>query len=221
MFTQRRWTYREVDNIDPANEKPSASSNSENPAVLYRKSTVVAAATLVGIAFFAALSSYQAFASKGVAIPPSQKTPITGPCGNSSAEAHALGCTFDQLMWAWYPPHCPHYANDEYLHAEPEQPWRFYTDPYKKTLASGEDWVSALDNKVPVWGERREHLTHCVYMYLSLGQIIRDGTRYTPRQVDYEHLEHCASLLLESLRNDTDWNQIQTKAPHVFYDQDC
>ena len=219
MFTQWQSTYQKVHSTDTISGKPSLSIDSGSPTALYRKSTVIVAtaASLIGIALLAALGSYQAFLSKEAVVPPPQKAQETGgPCGNSTADAHALGCTFDQLMWAWYPPYCPHYANDQYLSAEPDQPWRFYTDPYKKTVASGEDWVSALDNKIPVWGERREHLTHCVYMYLSLGQIVRDGT-----QVDYEHLEHCASLLLEALRNDTDWDQIQTKAPHVFYDQDC
>ncbi|KAK3179427.1 hypothetical protein OEA41_005549 [Lepraria neglecta] len=204
-----------VDDTNRLDEKHNSSSETEKIAQPYRKATIVAATLIVGIAMPITFALYYIFASR------SGYSQFTGPCGNSSVEALALGCSFDQLMWAWYPKHCPHYANEEYLQAEADEPWRFYIDPYKKRIASGEEWIDALDNKVPVYGERREHLTHCVYMYLSLGQIIRDGTRYTPRQVEYEHLEHCSVLLLEALRNDTNWYQIQTKAPHVFYDQDC
>ena len=38
-------------------------------------------------------------------------------CGNSSAEALSLACIWDQLTWAWLPPNCPHYANDEFVRA--------------------------------------------------------------------------------------------------------
>lgn len=216
MFSHWRWTYQKIDGSDSSADKGSLPGTRRDKRETFRKYTLVAAATITGIAFLtAAVLSYFILSN------PSQKDYEIGPCGNSSAEALARGCSFDQLMWAWYPRYCPHYANAEYLEAEPDQPWRFFVDPYKKTVASEQDWVNALDNRAPVYGERREHLTHCVYMFLSLGQIIRDGTRYTPRQVDYEHLEHCAGLLLDNLRESSDWYQIQTKAPHVFYDQDC
>lgn len=215
VFSQRRWAYQHLDDTHSLDEKLESSSEKGKVAQPYRTAAIVATTLIFGTAIPIALALYFIFASR------SRYSQSIGPCGNSSAEALARGCSFDQLMWAWYPKHCPHYANEEYLRAEPDEPWRFYIDPYKKRIASEEEWVNALDNKVPVYGERREHLTHCVYMYLSLGQIIRDGTRYTPRQVEYEHLEHCAGLLLEGLRNDTSWHQIQTKAPHVFYDQDC
>ncbi|KAK1991310.1 hypothetical protein LX36DRAFT_590781, partial [Colletotrichum falcatum] len=53
-------------------------------------------------------------------------------------------------------------------------------------------------------GERREHLTHCVYIFLSLGQIIRDSTLYPPQLVAYRHLKHCANIILKSIRRDKD-----------------
>ncbi|KAG4438528.1 hypothetical protein IFR05_006002 [Cadophora sp. M221] len=98
----------------------------------------------------------------------------SSPCGNLSTEAQSLGCSFDQLMWAWYPPQCPHYANDEFVKAEPDAPWRYYDDLYhgKAIFAESDGWAQVLDSGVQLWGERREHLTHCVYMFLSAGQII-------------------------------------------------
>lgn len=80
-------------------EKPSVSSYSKSPPALSRKSTIVAVTTLIGLALFAVLASYQAFLPKRTVTLPSQKFQTTAaPCGNSSAQAHALGCTFDQLM---------------------------------------------------------------------------------------------------------------------------
>ncbi|KAJ5113793.1 hypothetical protein N7456_002327 [Penicillium angulare] len=171
-----------------------------------------------GSILFSLIGLYQYLATRNL---PKSGAQASNPCGNSTAEALALGCKFDQLMWAWYPAHCPHYANDEFLNAEPERPWQFYINPYTRQVANDEEWVDAMDNKVRIYGERREHLTHCVFMFLSLGQIIRDGTKYTPRQVEYPHLEHCAELLLEGLKNDTHWYDVQTQAPHVLYNQDC
>jgi len=139
-------------------------------------------------------------------------------CGNSSAEALARGCTFDQLMWSWYPPSCPHYKNKEYLRAEE---WTFYLDTEGKEVATGDMWRKAIDNEVPLWGERREHLTHCVYLFLSLGQIIREGSRFPAIMVEDEHLDHCAKKILASLRRDEDWNLLDTAVPPVEYSVSC
>ncbi|KAJ5524670.1 hypothetical protein N7494_011320 [Penicillium frequentans] len=140
------------------------------------------------------------------------------PCGSSSAQAWARGCSFDQLMWSWYPKHCPHYANDEYLNV---QDWKFYSDPYTKEVVDSTNWTKVLDNEILVYGERGEHLTHCVYMFLSLGQILYNGGRYTQRYIDYTHMEHCASILLEALQKDVHWHDIETFAGRVLYDQNC
>lgn len=102
-----------------------------------------------------------------------------------------------------------------------KQEWRFYSNPYTKEVVSGENWTKVLDNEFRVYGERGEHLTHCVYMFLNLGQILRDGGRYTQKHVDYLHIHHCSTLLLEALRKDDRWDKIESKAGWVSYDQDC
>ena len=140
-------------------------------------------------------------------------------CGNSSKEALIQGCSFDQLTWAWYPPECPHYANPEFVK---EESWTFYLDKEGTTPAVGEDWRKAMDNEIGLWGERREHLSHCVYMMLSAGQIVRGGTPYAAKLVDEEHLDHCAHLLLETLRKyDPEWHSMETKVPPVDYSVSC
>jgi hypothetical protein len=145
------------------------------------------------------------------------------PCGNSSAEAVSLGCTFDQLMWAWYPHHCSHYANDEFVKAEPELPWRYYDNLYNGSIVHPEDdnWLEILDSGVQLWSERREHLTHCIYMFLSAGRIARGGTRHVPKILSEDHFEHCAAVLLDALRQDSKWYEIETKVPSPAFDQSC
>ena len=72
-----------------------------------------------------------------------------------------------------------------------------------------------------VYGERREHVTHCIYNFLSLGQIVRDGTRYTSKLVGYKHVHHCAMLVLDIVRKEKEWNDVQTLVGTVSYDQSC
>lgn len=139
-------------------------------------------------------------------------------CGNSSAEAESLGCTFDQLTWSYYPPECPHYANDEFLSFEQ---WRYYDDPHSKIPASSENWTRALDNKQKLWGERGEHLSHCVFMFLSIGQIIRDGTPLPSKLAEYEHLAHCSEYLLSALKTDPTWHNLETLVPNAQFDVYC
>jgi hypothetical protein len=58
---------------------------------------------------------------------------------------------------AWYPPSCPHYANDEFVEAED---WTIYYDKYGRTQVHGDDWEKVLSNEIRIYGGRREHLTH-------------------------------------------------------------
>ncbi|KAH7386597.1 hypothetical protein BKA64DRAFT_546491, partial [Cadophora sp. MPI-SDFR-AT-0126] len=141
-------------------------------------------------------------------------------CGNSSAEARSLGCSFDQLMWAWYPPSCPHYANEKFVAAEPGKPWRYYDNLYhgKAVFAEDDNWAEILDSGVQLWGERREHLTHCVYMFLSAGEIIWGGGKYVPKLVSSEHFEHCVAILLDALRQDSTWFNIETSVPRPSFE---
>jgi len=144
-------------------------------------------------------------------------------CGNSSVEALALGCEFDQLTWAWYPAGCPHYANDEFVNAEPERPWKYYDSLHhgNALYSTDENWFDVLDSGIQLWGERREHLTHCVFLFLSVGQILRDGTPYTSKLGDYEHLDHCRYILLDALRLDEHWMYIETAVPGASFVETC
>ncbi|OKL61522.1 hypothetical protein UA08_03513 [Talaromyces atroroseus] len=143
-------------------------------------------------------------------------------CGTSAAQARELGCTFNQLTWAWLPPNCPSYENEQFLKAEGEErQWVFYEDLAQTRVVGADAWEQVLDGELMVFGETREHLTHCVLRFLSISQIIRDGTPYYEKLVEYKHSKHCADLLLETLRTAPGWNDLQTLAATVSFDQYC
>ncbi|KAF2830165.1 hypothetical protein CC86DRAFT_276730, partial [Ophiobolus disseminans] len=120
-------------------------------------------------------------------------------CGTSAAQARAQNCTFNQLTWAWVPSSCPPYASAAFMAAEPE-PWSYWADLQRTTRIAGAAWEEVLDGERAVFGEKREHLTHCVYLALSLAQLVNTGGAYWERLVDLEHHEHCARMLLKELR---------------------
>ncbi|UKZ77010.1 hypothetical protein TrVFT333_004726 [Trichoderma virens FT-333] len=161
-----------------------------------RMTIVMVAAAAFSIIGLSLVGIYQYYSTKDM--PQSS----TYPCGNSSTEARARGCTFDQLTWAWIPRQCSHYTNDLYLNATSDQPWKWYIEPHKKQLVTEDEWEQALNNEITVYGERREHHAHCVYMFLNLVHIWQSGGRHTPRQADYHHLEHCSQLLLQLIKDD-------------------
>lgn len=140
------------------------------------------------------------------------------PCGTSADEARALGCTFDQLIWSWLPPSCPHYANDEFVELEN---WTYWMDNQKREAMTTKNWERALNNEVQLWGESREHLAHCVYIFLSIAQILRDRTPYPSYFEDYEHTYHCAGVLMEALRKEPKRSRIATFVGNVSFQQRC
>ncbi|KAL8871605.1 MAG: hypothetical protein Q9174_002595, partial [Haloplaca sp. 1 TL-2023] len=233
IFKPHLGQYREIDDNDSSSsdEKDHLSEisiqtqKSPNRRLNF---AVIAATAVLGIILISASFSYYVFASSTTTA--HSHSFSNSPCGNSSAEALAHGCTFDQLTWAWLPPYCPHYANDDFIAAAQtldHAPWRYYIDPRKRTPATGPDWTRVLDNEIPVYTEKREHLSHCVFLYLGLGQIIRemergeDSVRYSPKQVDYGHLIHCKDVLLTALKKGSTaeegegWDDVQTMAPNV------
>jgi hypothetical protein len=155
----------------------------------------------------------------GVVMPPLKDQAQNGvsPCGNSTKEALSQGCWFDQLTLSWLPAQCPHYMNEDFLAAEH---WKYYTSREGGDSVSIEGFIQALDEGKELWTERREHLTHCVYMFLSVAHIAREKTRYNPMLMDYSHLHHCAKLILGDLKQTQNWTEIETKVPAVNY-RDC
>jgi hypothetical protein len=141
-------------------------------------------------------------------------------CGNSSAQARELGCKFHQLTWSWLPPECPSYANELFMNA-PDRPWVYYEDIEAKAVVDEASWEEVLNGERKVFVQQREHSTHCVFMLLSIAQIVRDRTSYHEKMVKYEHMEHCAYMLLDILKTSKGWNDMDTLSGTVAFDQYC
>lgn len=148
------------------------------------------------------------------------KTNATRQCGNSTSEALAAGCTFDQLLWSWMPPKCPHYANEDF---KAFQDWQYTSDKEgkKPVKVDGQDWQKVLDNKLDVYGTKGEHATHCVFMLLGMAKIVTDDLSAVPKMKEYAHLEHCAHHVLGIIKDDPDFNKVDTLTPYVNYEQTC
>lgn len=140
------------------------------------------------------------------------------PCGNSSSEALAKGCRFDQLTWSWLPQKCPHYANEEFKKV---QDWKYYVDRNGTQEAAGDNWDKAMNNEIPLYTISGEHSTHCVYLLLGMAKIIRDGSPIIPKMTDYPHLEHCAKHIIMKLKDSPDFEKVRTLTPDVSYGQYC
>jgi hypothetical protein len=126
IFSQLKPSYRRVgtESLEGGADDEKEPGTCENCRLLVggpRNIFLYVITTIFGVAMLVTLVLYQFKFSNTKK--PSQSH--TNTCGNSSSEALSLGCSFDQLMWAWHPKQCPHYANDEYLNAEPENPWKF------------------------------------------------------------------------------------------------
>lgn len=183
----------------------------QNPIRLALYGLATISALLVG---FAIIHSNFSTSQKSSSVNPR-------PCGNSSAEARANGCTFDQLLWSWIPPNCPHYNNDDFKAFED---WKYYVgkDGKKEVkVDGGDDWEKVLNNELDVYGANGEHLTHCVFMLLGMAKIVTEGLPTIPKMTEYPHLEHCAHHILKALKDIPDFNKLNSLAPYVNYKQTC
>jgi hypothetical protein len=104
------------------------------------------------------------------------------------------------------------------------------------------EWEEVLDGERAVLSERGEHLTHCIFMYVSLAQLLSSGGPYWKKLVGTEHHEHCAKMLLRELwedygisqgevetRGDSEmregnvrgWESLNSMIGGANFDQDC
>lgn len=219
------WKRVELNDDQPAREKRleaegegiSKSADQGHRSLSKTRIGLIAVVTLVIAGLVATTIYYGIYASRE-----RPKKPLM-PCGNSTTEALAAGCTFDQLTWTWYPPHCPHCTNDWFINAEPSRPWTYWDIKVNGTAhyATDADFYQLLDSGVKLYGERREHLTHCVYMFLAAVQILREGGQYSEKLAPGPHYIHCANMVLNTMRRDPNWFQVNTQIPAPYYDEVC
>ena len=116
-------------------------------------------------------------------------------CGNSTAEARALGCSYDPLAMAWVPEPCLDYETmREYMGAGTWQPFSDMegTQPIDfKTMSEsakpGPPYVtSAID-----------HGVHCAFWLKRLIKFKDQWERFGEYDTGEHHINHCVDLVVE------------------------
>lgn len=129
-------------------------------------------------------------------------------CGNSSAEARSLGCSFDVMSFAWLPAHCfDRELTDEFLAL---RDWEWFLD------IDGIHAV-ALDSIIAggypqLYVTQEYHLYHCTFMWRKMHRAVLRGGPLDSYIGNFNHTTHCARMLLDRETGLADINtEIYTK----------
>ncbi|KAE9363908.1 hypothetical protein N431DRAFT_390106 [Stipitochalara longipes BDJ] len=130
------------------------------------------------------------------------ETRVEYSCGNSTAEAKALGCKFDELASAWLPAVCRDDAlTEEFSRAGPNGTWKYYSDPDLTTELSLEE-LSLYGDLNGQWyfmtGEW--HIVHCAFYWRKKYRAPLLGITLEPRYDSLVHVEHCGHLIRHPLK---------------------
>ena len=174
------------------------------PSLFILKDLILTAFAILG--FISLLlqpsSAIQAYLhSDGTATGEYQAAPTSCDCGNSTAEAVALGCKYDSLAAAWLPEHC----RDDDLTAEFERSgpgvdgkWTYWSDSAHTKEISVEE-ISQMGGNP----ELRFHMTghwhviHCIFYWRKEHRARFNGKMVEPRSDSEEHIKHCGNIFLD------------------------
>jgi hypothetical protein len=122
-------------------------------------------------------------------------------CGNSTAEAVALGCKYDSLAAAWLPEHC----RDDELTAEFERSgpgidgkWTYWADTAHTQEISVEDIAKMADNQeLRFHMSGHWHVLHCIFYWRKEHRARFNGKAVEPRSDNEKHIKHCGQIFLD------------------------
>ncbi|RDW59543.1 hypothetical protein BP6252_12630 [Coleophoma cylindrospora] len=118
-------------------------------------------------------------------------------CGNSIAEAEALGCVYDTVSVHWLPPHC-HDAEvtKEFNHAGPgpDGQWYYYTDKEGTGLFTIEDLGSMFHTNGSFWVTHEWHIAHCTYLWRKQSRSRSTGITFEKVWDTPGHIAHCEKM---------------------------
>ncbi|KAG5952005.1 hypothetical protein E4U53_001819 [Claviceps sorghi] len=128
------------------------------------------------------------------------KAPTSCSCGNSTAQARALGCKYDSLAAAWLPDHC----RDDDLTAEFERSgpgengrWTYWRDSaHTQEISLDELAEMGDDRKFRFYMTRRWHVVHCMFYWRKEHRARFNGKMVEPRSDNEGHINHCSKVIL-------------------------
>jgi hypothetical protein len=128
----------------------------------------------------------------------------TSQCGNTTAEARALGCSYDLLSATWWPAACEDQSTarefEEWLRSPKRvRPWPFYRDKNGTQHLETLEELSEMAGK-DIWTTQEFHTGHCMLWWKRLHKSMEGRIATNIWAGEYHHTAHCSSLLLT-----TDW----------------
>lgn len=149
---------------------------------------------------------------------PKSTTPISSSpteykyhCGNSTAEARALGCTFDHLSVSWLPSECSRDYTAEFLVSNPNGgTWKYWKDQ-EGTIPLTRDEIEAMTpSSSHGWSSNSEHWYHCAHLIKRMHKGLRDGKPLDSTARSLGHTEHCLMVMLDGLGRLAEAENIET-----------
>ncbi|KAF7114712.1 hypothetical protein CNMCM5793_009663 [Aspergillus hiratsukae] len=133
-------------------------------------------------------------------------------CGDTPAEARAMGCKFQIHTYAWVPAPCfDGVLQKEWLDI---RDWEYYTDKY--------DQGEPVNISVALAGERNlystwgQHIEHCAFTWRKFTRAqAGSGVLLTNRDLSYEHAHHCSDALRTKFEHP--WEEVNTKVTVEFH----
>lgn len=118
-------------------------------------------------------------------------------CGESIAEARAMGCKYDSIMTAWLPDHCrDDELTEEFNNAGfgPNGEWEYYSDLEKTHRLSLEEVANLADVGGLFFVTQGWHVRHCHFVWRK-----QFRTRWTKIQISLRddnemHIMHCMGM---------------------------
>ncbi|RAL15946.1 uncharacterized protein BO97DRAFT_440543 [Aspergillus homomorphus CBS 101889] len=120
-------------------------------------------------------------------------------CGNSTAEATALGCSYDPLSACWLHKDCPHDYAEDFATFNDGKPFQYYYD--HEMQHPMKDYTEVGNNEQGYYFTvTREHLVHCLFLLRRGHDVYKRGDRVDTMLADTGHVAHCANFLADYLR---------------------
>ena len=119
-------------------------------------------------------------------------------CGNSTAEAKALGCRFNPLSMAWLRDEC--YDDDVTQAFLDAGPWQYFTDAAGEHEINIETVGLSADTGAENWLSKQWHMTHCAFMWQKMHRaMMSQERRLEPSLVNFGHTKHCGRVITHDL----------------------
>lgn len=122
-------------------------------------------------------------------------------CGNSTAEAMALGCKFELLAGAWLPDACrDDELAEEFNHAGPgpNGEWGYYDHRNgSKELTVAEVAAYADRPSERYWTSFDWHLAHCIFYWRKQYRSRFNGLKVDSRHNTEGHIIHCGKMFFK------------------------